>query len=103
MRKELILANIDNNARVYAGVNRWADFYRDTFNPSINYDVLVLGSISGKTYAERKACARDKAVAFSLFDCGGLSWGEYAEIGAYFENLAHRFGLVQEFKENGVI
>lgn len=103
MRNELILANINNEARIYCGVNRWADFHRDTFNPSTVFDFVVLGSISGKTYAERKENARQKAVDVSLFDCGGLSWWEYSELGAYFEKLAHRFGLVEEFRENGII
>lgn len=103
MRKSMILANIENNASLYTGAHRWEGFYRDTFNPCTNYDFIVLGAITGKTYTERKARARDLAVAYSLFDCGGLSWGEYAEIGAYFENLAHRFGLVEEFRENGII
>ena len=103
MRNELILANINDNARIYCGVNRWSDFYRDTFSPSTVFDFVVLGSISGKTYAERKENARQKAVDVSLFDCGGLSWWECSELESYFEKLAHRFGLVREFKENGII
>ena len=103
MRKKLLLANINGTAYTYAGAHRFEAFNRDTFNPLTVYTCLDLGNIHGKTYAEKKADARQKAVDFSLFDCSGLSWGEFAEIGAYFENLAHRFGLVREFKENGVI
>ena len=31
------------------------------------------------------------------------SWGEVAEIQNYFKKMARRYGLVKEFKENGVI
>lgn len=38
-------------------------------------------------------------------DAGGpcLSYGEWAEISATFERLARRFGLLREFRENGII
>lgn len=32
-----------------------------------------------------------------------LSWWDVAYMGDYFEKLAKRFGLVREFKENGII
>lgn len=32
-----------------------------------------------------------------------MSYGELAEWQGYFGNLAHKFGLVKEFKENGII
>lgn len=31
------------------------------------------------------------------------TYGELAEIQAHFEKLARRFGLVREFRENGII
>lgn len=33
----------------------------------------------------------------------GYSWGEIAEIQAYFEKQAKRYGLLKEFRENGII
>ena len=36
-------------------------------------------------------------------DGEGLSWGEWAILGGAFEKWAHRFGLVREFRENGII
>lgn len=100
---KMILANINGEASIYYGLNMWEELHADTFNPDTNYNLLELGNIHGKTYAEKKANARQKAVDFSLFDCCGLSWYELSIILNYFENIAERFGLVQEFKENGII
>lgn len=57
-----------------------------------------------KTYQARKEEARDKAIEWqreASERC--LSYGELAEAGAYFYKLAKRYGLVKEFKENGII
>jgi hypothetical protein len=32
-----------------------------------------------------------------------FSWGEVAEIQSHFEKMARRYGLIREFKENGII
>lgn len=59
-----------------------------------------------KTYKERKAEAREEAKEWQM-NCQdfthSISWGEYAEQVAHFEKLAKRYGLVKEFKENGII
>lgn len=54
-----------------------------------------------KTYAQRKEAARQEAIDWQLNDRNGnLSYGELAEIGAYFYKLGKRFGLLREFREN---
>ena len=55
-------------------------------------------------YKTRKAQAIEEAIAYQL-EAGErcLSYGELAEIGAHFEKLAKRYGLIKEFKENGII
>ena len=74
-----------------------------------------------KTYAGQKERARERAAArkkyqlikenirnnaaswqnnFERFD---FSYGEIAEIQAFFAKLAKRFGLTREFRENGII
>lgn len=56
------------------------------------------------TYQKAKNKARNKAVKWQLnFDNQNYSWGELACYTAYFERLAKRYGLVKEFKENGII
>lgn len=55
-------------------------------------------------YKENKEKARKKAIEWQLdFANHDYSWGELAYYGAYFEKLAKRYGLVEEFKENGII
>ena len=54
-------------------------------------------------YEKAKAAAREAAVDFSL-SCGEmiLSYAEYAEIGNKFHALGKRYGLLREFRENGI-
>lgn len=48
--------------------------------------------------------AREHAIEFqSWASTQSLSWGEVAEWQGHFEQLAARFDLTDEFKENGII
>ena len=56
------------------------------------------------TYQKAKERARDKAIEWRLdFENHNYSYGELAYYGNYFEGLAKRYGLVKEFRENGII
>ena len=62
-------------------------------------------SVSGKTYQERKANLEQLAIDFQLADAevsGGLSYGELADIGAFFNRAGRKLGLIREFRENGI-
>ena len=55
-------------------------------------------------YQRAKQNARNKAVEWqSDFFNHDYSYGELAYYGEYFSRLARRYGLVREFKENGII
>ena len=55
-------------------------------------------------YQRAKARARDIAIEWQNdFDNHNYSYGELAYYGDYFERLAKRYGLVREFRENGII
>lgn len=55
-------------------------------------------------YQRAKERARNKAVEWQLdFNNHNYSWGELAYYENYFERLAKKYGLVKEFKENGII
>ena len=55
-------------------------------------------------YQIEKEKAREKAIEWQLdFNNHNYSWGELSRYGEYFTRLAKRFGLVKEFKENGII
>ena len=56
------------------------------------------------TYTERKERARQKAIEWQYdFTQNDHYMSEYAEWGAYFEKLGKRYGLIREFRENGII
>lgn len=56
------------------------------------------------TYKTRKAAARDTAImAQQKAAEQAQSWEEVAEIADRLERLARRFGLLREFRENGLI
>lgn len=57
-----------------------------------------------QSYNERKEAARNEAIDWEDWKAGrNLSYGEFAEWGNYFENLGRRYGLLREFRENGII
>ena len=55
------------------------------------------------TYAERKENARQKAIDWQLEDGDyPYSYGGIAILTDYFYRLGKRFGLLREFRENGI-
>ena len=55
-------------------------------------------------YQKAKARARDKAIEWQYdFHNHDYSYGELVYWQEYFERLAKRYGLVEEFRENGII
>lgn len=55
-------------------------------------------------YQRAKEAARNKAVEWQNNFCDeNYSYGELAYWGDYFWRLARRYGLVREFRENGII
>ena len=53
-------------------------------------------------YYQKKAQARILAQDFQQ-DQNPKSWGQVAQEVAHLEKLAKKYGLVKEFKENGII
>lgn len=99
--EKFIVATVEGNTSVYD----YAGFNKATWNPTVefDFDFVVFGNLKGKTYAEKKEEVRQKAIDFQRIDEGGLSYGEYALIGEYFETYGKRYGLLEEFRENGII
>ena len=55
-------------------------------------------------YAIRKADVRDEAIRWQSEFCNhNYSYGELADFSDYFTRLGKRYGLLREFKENGII
>ena len=56
------------------------------------------------TYSETKAKLREEAVEWQCdFSKHNYSYGELAEMQAYFEKEGKKYGLMKEFRENGII
>lgn len=55
-------------------------------------------------YQRAKQRARNKTIEWQMdFYTHDYSYAEIAYYGGYFGRLAKRYGLVKEFKENGII
>ena len=55
-------------------------------------------------YQKGKARAIDKAIEYQHNASEKqYSYGELYEFGEYFSKLAKRYGLIKEFRENGII
>lgn len=60
--------------------------------------------VKGRTYEERKDDLQDKAIAWSYAgSVANWSYSELAEIQGFFEEQGRRYGLIREFRENGII
>lgn len=56
------------------------------------------------SYQERKEKLRNEAIQWQNdFSEGDHYMSEYAEWGSYFEKMGKRYGLLREFRENGII
>lgn len=56
------------------------------------------------TYTEHKAKVRQEAIEWQLNFCNhNYYWSELANFSAHFEKLGKRYGLLREFRENGII
>lgn len=55
-------------------------------------------------YQFKKAAARQKAIDWQHgFNDRKDSWEDLANAGAMFEKLGRRYGLLKEFRENGIL
>lgn len=55
------------------------------------------------TYARNKAVARQEAIDWQKDVANhDYNYGELAEFGEHFEKLGRRYGLLKEFRENGI-
>lgn len=56
-----------------------------------------------KTYQQCKEEAREQAIEWQReFENQNYSWSELADWAVHFERLGKRYGLLKEFKENGI-
>ena len=103
----VVLRN-ENTCKVdFAFYDDYPTYYRCTFNPCyrICYFMDLDSPISGDTYQIKKGRLREKAIDFQLVigECEhDLSWAELSAITQTFEKYGRKYGLLKEFRENGI-
>lgn len=81
----------------------WDQVHSFFFSPCLDPVFVTDFKVTGKTYAERKENARNIAIDVQAFSWPGLYWSECAEIYSELERVARNNGLLNEFREEGVI
>lgn len=81
----------------------WEDVNAFFFSPMYDDKYIIPLKAQGKTYTEKKESIRQQAQDFqNVFDSMMLYWSDIDEIGAFFERNGKRYGLLKEFRENGI-
>ena len=96
----MIFATINDNSMLFS---TWEQFHTATFSPLTTVYYSTDFSISGADYQSRKEAARTLAIEFQNNDRGGLTWSEYNLICNFFEKVGKRYGLLTEYRENGLL
>ena len=87
----------------YWGESGYKLWYEDTFSPLCKNIKKLDFKISGNTYKEKQESLRSLAIDWQLdFSYLGWSYGELATIQDYFYKNGKRYGLLSEFKVNGI-
>lgn len=82
------------------GYKAW---FEDTWSPEVENIMVLNLEIKGENYADKKDCLEGLAIDWQT-NFSDLSWsyGELALIEDWFYTNAKRYGLLEEFRENGI-
>ena len=81
----------------------WECFHRVTFSPDCVVLFCTDFTVKGGSYAEKQENARMLAIGFqSVFNNASVSWLDLCVISDCFYRLGRRYGLLTEFRENGI-
>lgn len=103
----MIYAILDNDGLYSETFATWDEYHRATFSPDI-YPMFVCDTertrVGGKTREEKKAFARGLAIGWQrmLVDFYDCTYMDFVIAGNYFYKLGKRYGLLREFRENGI-
>ena len=82
------------------------EYIKSTFNTELDIYTTIEMKIKGKNYSERKNNLRDKAIeyqnSYSACTGGSLSMEELFRLQSFFETQGKKYGLITEFRENGI-
>ena len=92
--------NGEEHATLYHSFGR---YIVDTFSPEINDTHIIAFRIKGTGYKARKQELRNIAIDWSNNgNAGNLSWLDTVEISDWFYRNGKRYGMLAEFRENGL-
>ena len=100
----MIYAYFVVNGKHFQGVFSDEELNRISFSPEVEMQYSVRLQSRGKDFTRRLAHTifnMDAEAVNAGADC--LSYGELAILSDFFTKAARRFGLVREFRENGII
>lgn len=95
----------ENDGKVVFKLEDAPFIYTYTGRASDNTPLVVYETmrIKGRSYNEKKANLEDMAKDWQRdFENHSYSWGDLAEASAFFLENGKRYGLLQEFRENGI-
>lgn len=89
------------SAKTFYSIDEYHTF---TFCPLIMTDFLLDTNRCpyGKTYKEKKEWLKEKAIELSNYDYHKISWIEFLNLTDYFSRHGKKYGLLKEFRENGI-
>lgn len=79
------------------------ELYRETFTPE-EWATVILDKLTG-SYNDKQATLREKAIATqqAIASLEYIGYNELIDIEQYFTKYGKRYGLLKEFRENGII
>ena len=97
----VININGDDEMKVYYS---FEELHKDLFCPDDFLVWMTDFKIKGATYAERKQFARDIGINISNYrSVETLTFTDAINVAEQLDTIAKRYGLVEEFRENGLI
>lgn len=96
----MIFAVIDDTANIF---DTWPEYHAATFSPDCTVAACIPLQLHGSTYAARRDSLRTIAQGIQNADNGGMSYGETATLADWLNTNARRYGLLAEFRDNGII
>ncbi|MBR4906538.1 MAG: hypothetical protein IKZ44_06750 [Clostridia bacterium] len=75
---------------------------RDLWSPLTEVFSMIDFRVRGSSYKEKQSCLCDIARRFQYEVTEGLSWYEVSVIADWFYRMGRRFGLLKDFRENGL-
>ena len=101
----MLLAKINyGNENTVILFDTWERLKQAVFCPDYTVIETLEFKINGKTYGERKADLERKAIQYSyLCSEWACSYGELFLVNDFFEKYGKRYGLLTDFRENGII